>query len=496
MTPLAARRGAPSSRGTRDASDGSGAPGRLGQRLGRLWRPGSLLTRFTVTGLLLTVMIGLVLGTLVGRQLEKAALAHEAERTAQTVGSEIDPFLQPEDFSAVPSPERAQAIDRHIRERVRDRHIVKIKIWNPDGTVVYSTDRSVIGRRFAIEDELAEALRGEIAMDITTLSKDENRAESRRYARLMEIYVPIRRGDGRVAGAYEVYLDVQTLTPMIAATQRFLWIGLALGLSGLYVALFGVVSRASRRLHRQSEELAGLEARRIVDRFTTELVSVVSHELRTPLTALVGFSELLLTTSGDEAEQREWVEHMHAAAKRLTTLVEDLLDVSRIEEGRLELRRQPVDVRAAVNLALADFRRHASGHRFEERYLEPLPPLLADPDKLTQVLTNLISNAIKYSPMGGPVTISARAAGATVSLSVADQGLGLPPGELPRIFERFHRIQDEARRQIPGTGLGLYITRRLVELHDGRIWAESAGPGGGSTFHVELPAAGVGNGHG
>ncbi len=480
----------------RPISHPAGAPGAPrggpGRRLVRVWRQTSLLTRFTVIGLFLTVMIGVVLGMAVGQQLEKSALTQAAERTADKVGFEIDPFLRPEDFAGVPSPERSQAIDQHIRESLSDeRHIVKIKVWNPAGMVIYSTDRSVIGRQFAIEDELADALRGQIAMEMSSLSKDENRMDRGRYGRLMEIYVPIRVGGDRVAGAYEVYLDVDTLTPMIAATQRFFWIGLALGLSALYLGLFGVVRSASRRLHRQSEELGRLEARRVVDQLTTEFVSIVSHELRTPLTALVGFSELLLTQPANEAEQRQWTENMHAAATRLTKLVEELLDVSRIEEGRVELKRQPVDVKAAVTAVLVNFGILTPAHRFEQRYREPIPPLLADPDKLTQVLTNLISNAIKYSPNGGPITISVTAADGTVRLSVTDQGLGLPPEELPRIFERFHRVQEEARRQIPGTGLGLYITRRLVELQEGRIWAESAGRGRGSAFHVELPAAAV-----
>jgi signal transduction histidine kinase len=469
------------------------APGASGDRPGgglvNAWRQTSLLMRFTVIGLMLTVLIGIILGLAVSRRLENAALEQEAGRIAEIVQSEIDPFLRREDFSRVPSPERAQAIDQHVIESVHDRRIVKIKIWNPDGMVIYSTDPTATGQQFPVSDELAEGLRGKVGMDITDLAKDENQLDRSRYRQLMEIYVPIRLGGNKVVGAYEVYLDVDTLLPMIAATRRFFWIGLALGLSALYVALFGVVGGASSRLHRQSEEIGRLEARRVVEQLTTEFVSIVSHELRTPLTALVGFSELLLAQSADPAEQREWAENMHAAAKRLTQLVEDLLDVSRIEEGRVELKRQTVDLNAAVGSVLSDFKFHASPHRFERHCGEPIPPVFADPDKLTQVLTNLISNAVKYSPQGGAITISVMAADGSVRLSVADQGLGLPPEELPRIFERFHRLKDDARRQIPGTGLGLYITRRLVELHAGRIWAESAGPGRGSTFHVELPAA-------
>lgn len=463
----------------------------LRRRLASVWRRWSLLTRSALVGLLLVVLIGLILGVIIGWHLERAALAQVAEHTAETVRLQIEPILRLEDFEREPSAKRVQVIERHLDQSLGDRHLVKINIWNAARVVIYSTDSAMIGRRFEADDDegLVEALRGRITMEISKLAKEEHRKERKRFSRLMEIYVPIRLSGERVVGAYEVYRNVKELTRTIAITQRLVWTGLALGLGALYLGLFGVMRSASQQLHRQSAELARHEAQSVVDRLTTEFVSIVSHELRTPLTALVGFSELLLTQAVEPAEQREWTENMHAASRRLTALVEDLLDVSRIEEGRVELKRQPVDLRAAVSVVLAELRVHADRHRFEEQYRDPLPPLLADPDKLAQILTNLISNAVKYSPAGGPVTIAARAANGTVHLSVADRGLGLPPAELPHIFERFHRVQDEARRQIPGTGLGLYITRRLVELQDGRIWAESAGPGGGSSFHVELPAA-------
>jgi signal transduction histidine kinase len=465
------------------------APGREArQRLLRRWRRTSLVSRSALIGLLMMVLIDLALGLAIGRQLQREALELTANRTAETVRVAIEPILRLEDFEGLPSTGRIQAIEQHLERSLTDGRIVKINIWNADGRVLYSTDSTLIGKRFDTDEELRDALSGRITMDLSNLSKEENQGERGRFSQLMEIYAPIRLGGDRVVGAYEVYREAEELTRTIAVMQRLFWIGLALGLGALYLALFGILRSASRQLQRQSEELARHEAQGVVERLTTEFVSIVSHELRTPLTALVGFSELLLTQSPPAAEQREWTENIHAAARRLSALVEDLLDVSRIEEGRVELKRQPVALRGAVNEVLAELRHHAPMHRFEEQYGDPLPPLLVDPDKLSQILTNLITNAVKYSPEGGPITITAFAANGNVHLSVADRGLGLPAAELPRIFERFHRILDESRRQIPGTGLGLYITRRLVELQDGRIWAESAGPGAGSTFRIELPA--------
>ena len=457
----------------------------------RTWHRLSLLARFTLIGLSLTVVIGLTLGWLVANQMERSALQQEAISAADVVSIRLGPFLRAEDFTAAPSFERYSLIDQLVRERILSEHIVRVKLWNPRGLVVYSNDPSAIGQAFPVSDDLVAALDGEVANEISNLSKDENLTERGTFPRLMEIYVPVRLGDGTVVGAYEIYHDLDVVTPRIQDAQRFLWGSLVIGFGVLYLALFDQVRRASQELRRQSQELASVEARRAMDRLKSEFVAIVSHELRTPLTALVGFADLLRTDDGDPEERREWIEMLHEGAERLGHLVEELLDVSRIEEGRVELNRRPLDLRSVVERVSATFQSKANEHVIERDYAEGLPPALADPDKLAQVLTNLVSNAIKYSPEGGLVKITVDADDGVLHLRVIDQGLGLPPDALQAVFERFHRIEDESRQDIPGSGLGLYITRHLVELQGGRIWAESPGPSQGSTFHVTLPAARV-----
>lgn len=452
----------------------------------------SLLTRFTLTGLTMTALIAAILGWALARELERSALDREARSQADAVTRVLDPFLQTSDFAEALSGQRLADLDRIVRERILQAHAVRVKLWGPSGLIVYSTDPELMGQEFAVEHELAEALDGHLATEVSDLSKAENEAERQGYARLMEIYVPVRL-DGRVVGVYELYHDLDAVQPGIVAMQRLLWLSLAAAFGILYLALFGLVARASRELGRQSQELARLEARREIDRLKGEFVSIVSHELRTPLASLVGYSELLLRRQANAVEQREWLETIRSEAFRLNHLVEELLDVSKIEAGRVDLRTCPLQLETVTRCALATFRTQANGHRFDQRVPTELPPVLADPDKLTQVLTNLVSNAIKYSPNGGVVTIGAEAANGSIRLSVADRGLGIPPDELPHLFDRFHRVHDEARAAIPGTGLGLYITKQLVELLGGRVWAESPGPGQGSTFYVELPIADVAN---
>jgi signal transduction histidine kinase len=453
------------------------------------WHRLSLLARFTLIGLSLTVLIGVTLGWLLANQMERSALQQEAVSAADVVSIHLGPFLRAEDFAGAPAFERYALIDQLVRERILSQHIVRVKLWNSGGLLVYSNDPSAIGQYFPMSEDLVAALDGEVANEISNLSKDENLTERGTFPRLMEIYVPVRLGDGDVVGAYEIYHDLEVVTPRILDAQRFLWGSLVLGFGVLYLALFDQVRRASQELRRQSQELASVEARRAMDRLKSEFVAIVSHELRTPLTALVGFADLLRTDDGDPEERREWIEMLHEGAERLGHLVEELLDVSRIEEGRLELNRRPLDLRSVVEKVSATFQSKATEHVIERQYAADLPPVLADPDKLAQVLTNLVSNAIKYSPEGGLVKLSVDADDGALHLRVIDQGLGLPPDALQAVFERFHRLEDESRQDIPGSGLGLYITRHLVELQGGRIWAESPGPSKGSTFHVTLPAA-------
>ncbi|MBI4605927.1 MAG: response regulator [Planctomycetes bacterium] len=224
-----------------------------------------------------------------------------------------------------------------------------------------------------------------------------------------------------------------------------------------------------------------------VDRLKDELVSTVSHELRTPLTSLQGFAEILLQRSLPPERQREFLTIIHGEAVRLSHLVNDFLDLQRIESGRQTYDFKMVELPALVEEALAPLRQGAKERSLRTELPGGLPRVWADPDRLRQVVTNLVSNAIKFSPGGGEVTIGARKEGDTVVVWVADQGVGIPRDALPRLFTKFYRVEDEATRGVGGTGLGLAIAKEIVEAHHGRIGVESE-PGRGSTFSFSLQA--------
>jgi len=229
-----------------------------------------------------------------------------------------------------------------------------------------------------------------------------------------------------------------------------------------------------------------------VQQAQTEFVSTVSHELRTPLTSIKGFADTILRAGDrlDLAQQRRYIDIIKQQADRLTRLVEDLLAVSRLESKKLQLTVRAIDLREAIQRVTHILSEKARNHKINEVIPPGLPLVWADADRLEQILTNLIDNAIKYSPAETTVTVVARDVPGTpemVEFSVADQGGGIPQEHLPEIFSKFSRLDNPLTRQTEGTGLGLYITRSLVVALGGQIKVTSVP--GCTTFTVQLPAA-------
>ncbi|MBX5450389.1 PAS domain S-box protein [Thermogemmatispora sp.] len=232
-----------------------------------------------------------------------------------------------------------------------------------------------------------------------------------------------------------------------------------------------------------------------------EFISIAAHELRTPLAALTGYAEMLLrqTERGHGPPlapwQREALEEIQQGTARLASLTEELLDLSRLQAGRLQLQRLPADIIPLVRQVVRRLQQTTERHQLEVR--APAEPLVAliDPHRLEQVLSNLIENAIKYSPQGGPIRVSVARDGdhdgqaPAVLISVQDHGIGIPRHQQGQIGGRFMRAENARAWGIEGTGLGLYLARALVEQHGGRLWFESE-EGQGSTFFVRLPLLG------
>jgi two-component system phosphate regulon sensor histidine kinase PhoR len=223
----------------------------------------------------------------------------------------------------------------------------------------------------------------------------------------------------------------------------------------------------------------------------TEFVANVSHELRTPLTAIHGYLETLLGGGLEEpAEARRFLEIVFRHTERLGRLLEDLTDLSNIELGRVRLQIENVAVEEVTESVLAIMRPRAEARRVALATAFPpdLPDVAADRDRLAQILINLVDNAVKYTEAGGNVTVTGRRVDeATVEVLVRDTGVGIPRADLPRITERFYRVDKARSRELGGTGLGLAIVKHLVIAHGGELVIEST-PGNGTTVRFTLPA--------
>jgi PAS domain S-box-containing protein len=239
------------------------------------------------------------------------------------------------------------------------------------------------------------------------------------------------------------------------------------------------------RLGQQASEVKIL---REVDRLRSELIANVSHELRTPLGLIkISSSSLLMDDAEfDRATQQKFLFGISEEATKLERIVEHLLDLGRIESGRLRLDKQPIDLGRLVINAINSMGALSPRHRLVTDL--PLEPLMAtvDAKRVEQVLRNLLDNAIKYSPDGGTIMVQAYPDTVQILIAVSDEGIGIPAEEWDRIFERFHRVENEITRRMRGAGLGLAVCQGIVEAHGGRIWVESQ-PGAGSTFCLTLP---------
>jgi PAS domain S-box-containing protein len=242
-------------------------------------------------------------------------------------------------------------------------------------------------------------------------------------------------------------------------------------------------SEDRERLYREAEE-----ANRVKDEF----LATLSHELRTPLNAILGWSQMLASGGLGADAERQAVEVILRNANAQVRLVEEVLDLSRIASGRLRLERQVMDVRPVIERALDTTRPAAEAKQLTVTALLPdAVTMVGDPDRLQQVMWNLVSNAVKFTPKGGRVSVTARRVDSHAEIRVSDTGIGIASEFLPRLFERFTQADGSRTRRHGGLGLGLAIVRHIVELHGGTVEASSPGEGQGAVFTVRLPIAAV-----
>ncbi|MFQ5341292.1 MAG: ATP-binding protein [Anaerolineae bacterium] len=374
--------------------------------------------------------------------------------------------------------------DRKIAYAITDRdlNIVEVSgaaeiIRNGHTTSLGHSLLDLVPELVGSEDVLAEILAGTLPR--FQLSWINREASDGQIIYLTMVDLPYRNRTGEITGLIHVVGDVSEMGRLEQKlTQRR-----------------NELRLLRDRLAHQNLELtaANAELRRL-DEMKSMFVSVAAHELRTPLASISGFVDILLDEyAGPLTEgQREYLEIVQQSASRLVTITSNLLDATRIETGRMELVLQPTDLPALVERVTTEFepQLRAKSQRLTLRASPNLPPALCDETRAAQIIGNLLSNACKYTPEGGLITVSLALAEEEgfLQVNVADNGVGISLKDQPKLFSRFFRADSARQAGASGAGLGLYITRSLVELHGGRVWFDSD-THRGSTFYLTFPIA-------
>ena len=374
--------------------------------------------------------------------------------------------------------------ERNIAYAITDGRLTVLEV-NGAAPVLGEGWRSAVGRPLTElvpelagnEAVLADILAGRLPRFQLALVNRDREGDDVVYLTIMEL--PYWDAAGRIAGILHVVEDVTemgTLEQHLAQRRNELRL-------------------LQQELTTRNRELAGANAElQRLDELKSMFVSIAAHELRTPLSAMLGYLEMLLDEEAGALNevQRDYLEVIEGSARRLHTVTSELLDVTRIEAGRVELVLQATDLAAVVETAIREVKSELDGrqHHLALRVMPELPPALCDRARAVQIVGNLLSNATKYTLPGGRISVAVGRDDneGFLHLSVADTGVGIPPEDQARIFERFFRAQSATLADAAGAGMGLYITRSLVELNGGRIWFESR-LHHGSTFHVMFPIA-------
>jgi signal transduction histidine kinase len=465
--------------------------------------PGGLFRTYAVLSLLSLVLLGAVLAHTIQGQIRHRAL-DDATSSAQVVARlGVLPLLTPQDIRDGLSPARLLRLDRALRTNLIGHEVAAIRIWSQGERIIYTNQPNLVGKRFAGNDELEEAFSGEVVSELYDPSKtaeaDPSMGLFRRYHGLFEVYVPLvfsaRPGP---VGAFEMYLPYGPIGAAIAHDSRNMYVLLVLGLLLLWLVLLPIAYRTGGVLRDQASKLETLLSReretvqglRDLDRMKSDFVSMASHELRTPLTSIVGFVKTLQQPGhGDDPTLRtEFLTRMEKQSDRLLQLVDQLLQSAQMQSAGAQPKLETFDFAALVQAVAR------SGEDRQTRLTLDLPADLRPPHSdramIEYILANLLSNARKFSPPDGRITVGARNSMGNFCFWVQDQGPGIQPAEVEHLFDPFWQADTSLTRTTGGVGLGLYLVKRLTVALKGEVRVDS-NVGEGARFTVAIPSVPV-----
>lgn len=476
--------------------------------------------------ILLVILNGVLVGNVVSTNLRDDMIARAKTDVAANVQLQAKLNLNKEIFDE-PDLRATQTVFRQFFSEIGTEDILRIKVWDREAKIIYSDQTDIIGKTFPNNEEFSSAIRGNIEAAIKVPIKPENILETG-YGQLMEVYVPISfDGSNEVNGVIETAAKLDSLNAQITATQQKMWYQVATGITiASFVSILMAfhisrsISRPITLLKNAAHEIAkgnfveplraknkdwselgelsnsfdkmAEDLKKINEMRSSRFISAVTHELRTPLVSIKGFNDLILSgrTGHVPAKIQEKLKLAQRNIDRLSKLTDDLLDLERMESGKLTLRLERTNLVELLDRCISEMKpltdaKHQHIHlEVANNFLYTIY-VMADSIRLSQCFVNLLSNANKFTPESGRITIRVEEDLKNLKVKVTDSGIGIHEKDLARVFEPFSNI--EKKEYVKGTGLGLSVTKGLIEAHGGRIWIASAGEEKGTTLTFTLP---------
>lgn len=460
----------------------------------------SLTKQFAMLSFMCIGILTVALGIIVSHYLTGQMLEREWETTAKFVRTEVRQLLVPEDFKAKDLSAVAQKFQRLHQQVILMPDIVRIKVYNPQGVILWSDEKRLVGISFAGNPELKEALEGEVVAEVSPITKGENVYERGPFRNLVEVYVPIFAAEGReIIGVIETYRSAESLFRDIQRARLMIVLVGLLGGGGLYLSLFAIVRRASRKIDEQQRHLLTMQSELIASQRMAaigEMAGAIAHGIGNPLASIRAAAQV----AGLDCADQKACPVFQPSQEHLGNIIRE---VDRVEKrmrgilsfvGPLEPRPSQVDINLLLQDVLQGLRARSDKAEVSLRLdLDPtLPKTALDPFHIEQVFLGLLTNAIEATPPGGTVTvgtevISIRGNPPRIRISIEDTGEGIPPENRERAFEPFFTTKPH------GTGLGLALAKKFVERNGGAI-VILEGSKGGTRVEIMFPGPGSNRG--
>lgn len=450
----------------------------------------SLTTRFAIYSFLCIAAMTAALWVIVANYLISQILHREWQATAQLIRADVKNFLEDEDFKTADRDSVADKFDALSTHMRLTPDILRFKVYSPQGAVLWSDDKRLVGKSFPDNEELQHALRGEVVADVSSLSKPENIFEHDTVQRAVEVYVPIASGSGELLGVFETYKSAESIYRDVSQARLVVFLGALGGGVLLYLSLFAIVRQAARKIEEQQSNLLQVQSELVASQRMAavgEMAAAVAHGIGNPLSSIRAAAQVASLDVDGAAGEGEKIK------SSLRSIMQQVDRVQRRMQGLLNFAKpmEPHPVSVDVNALLRNIvetlgaRFSQAGIRAELDLAHDLPHALFDPNHLEQAFMGLITNALEATPPSGRVRIFTKPAAngkGRVQVWIEDSGPGIPAENRQRVFEPFFTTKSH------GTGLGLPLAKKFVERNGGAI-AISETPEGGAKIELMLPSS-------